>query len=109
MKLEGFTDADWAGSTANRKSTSGCSFSLGSGAISWYSRKQKSVALSSAEAEYMAASMATCEAFWLQKLLAGLFNQELSTLCFKISRILLSLLFFLLFLGLKWGTSSSGF
>ena len=77
MKLKGFTDADWAGSTADRKSTSMCSFSLGSGAVSWYSRKQKSVALSSAEAEYMAANMATCEAIWLQKLLAGLFNQEL--------------------------------
>lgn len=62
MKLEGFTDADWAGSTVDRKSTSWCNFSLGLGAVSWYSRKQKSVVLSSAEAEYMAASMATCEA-----------------------------------------------
>ena len=45
--------------------------------VSWFSRKQKSVALSSAEAEYMAASQASCEALWLRKLLVDLFDQEL--------------------------------
>jgi hypothetical protein len=79
VKLVGYSDADWAGSAVDRKSTSGCCFSLGSGAISWFSRKQKSVALSSAEAEYMAASLASCEAIWLRKLLMGLFDQELDT------------------------------
>jgi len=44
---------------------------------SMYSRKQKSVGLSSVEAKYMEASMATCEAIWLWKLLARLFDQEL--------------------------------
>ncbi|XP_059067515.1 secreted RxLR effector protein 161-like [Cryptomeria japonica] len=77
VKLEGFTNADWAGSTADRKSISGCCFSLGLGAVSWYNRKQKSIALSFVEAEYMAASMATCETIWLQKLLAGLFDMKL--------------------------------
>ena len=42
-----------------------------------FSRKLKSVALSSAKAEYMAASMATCEGMWLRKLLSGLFECEL--------------------------------
>eukprot|EP00253_Pinus_taeda_P030446 PITA_30446 len=56
VKLCGFTDADWAGSPMDRKSTSGGVFSIGSTAVSWYSRKQRSVALSSAEAEYMAAN-----------------------------------------------------
>ena len=56
IRLIGFTDSDWAGNVADQKSTSGCCFSLGSTAVSWFSRKQKSVALSSAEAEYMAAS-----------------------------------------------------
>jgi hypothetical protein len=79
VKLMGFTDADWAGNTVDRKSTSGCCFSLGSGVVSWFNRKQKSVALSSAEAEYMAASLAACEAIWLRKLLMGLFGQELET------------------------------
>jgi hypothetical protein len=45
--------------------------------VSWLSRKQKSVALSSAEAEYMAASQSSCEAIWLHKLSIGLFGQEL--------------------------------
>jgi hypothetical protein len=45
--------------------------------VSWYSRKHKLVALSSAEAKYVAASQASCEAIWLRKLLVGLFGQEL--------------------------------
>ena len=53
----GFMDADWAGSPMDRKSTSGGIFSIGSTRVSWYSRKQRSVALSSAEAEYLAASL----------------------------------------------------
>jgi hypothetical protein len=47
------------------------------GIISWFNKKQRLVALSSAEAEYMAASLAACEALWLRKLLLGLFRQEL--------------------------------
>jgi hypothetical protein len=45
--------------------------------VSRFSRKQKSVALSSAEAEYMAASQASCEALWLRKLLVGLYGVQL--------------------------------
>jgi hypothetical protein len=45
--------------------------------ISWYNRKQRSVALSSAEAEYMAASQASCEAIWLRKILVDLFDTKL--------------------------------
>eukprot|EP00253_Pinus_taeda_P033891 PITA_33891 len=77
VKLCGFTDADWAGSSTDRKSTSGGVFSIGLIAISWYSRKQRSVALSSAKAEYMAASLAACEAIWMRKILVGLFNSHL--------------------------------
>eukprot|EP00253_Pinus_taeda_P029854 PITA_29854 len=62
VKLQGFIDADWAGSPSDRKSTFGGILNLGSTAVSWYSRRQRSVALSIAEAEYMAASQATCEA-----------------------------------------------
>eukprot|EP00253_Pinus_taeda_P001847 PITA_01847 len=61
VRLHGYTDADWAGSVVDRKSTSRCIFSLGFALISWMSRKQKSVALSTFEAEYIAASMASCE------------------------------------------------
>jgi hypothetical protein len=45
--------------------------------VSWFSRKQNSVALSSAEAEYMAVSQASCEALWLLKMLVGLFGVQL--------------------------------
>ena len=60
VKLHGFTDADWASSPTDRKSTSGGVFSIGSTVVSWYSRKQRSMALSSVEVEYMAASQAAC-------------------------------------------------
>jgi len=62
VRLHGYFDADWAGNVVDQKSTFGCCFSLGSASISYMSKKQKSVALSTAEAEYIAASMASCEA-----------------------------------------------
>jgi hypothetical protein len=77
VKLVGYSDVDWASSAIDRKSTSSCCFSLGSGAISWFSRKQKLVALIVVQAEHMAASLASCEAIWLRILLMGLFDQEL--------------------------------
>ncbi|XP_006593273.1 uncharacterized protein LOC114379003 [Glycine soja] len=69
FNLIGYTDSDWAGSTNDRKSTSGYVFLLGNKAISWASKKQTTVALSSAEAEYMTATSAACEATWLRKIL----------------------------------------
>jgi hypothetical protein len=77
VTLSGYTDADWAGSVADRKNTSGCCFSLGSAIISWQSRKQSSIFLSTTEAEYIAACSASCEAIWLRKLLTGLFDLEM--------------------------------
>ena len=47
---EGYVDSNWAGSAINRKSTSRCCFSMGLGVISWFSRKQSYVALSTAKA-----------------------------------------------------------
>ena len=75
--LINFMDLYWASSVVDRKRTFGCSFSFGSTVVSWFKRKQKSVALSSIEAEYMASSQATCKALWLRKLLVDLFDQEL--------------------------------
>eukprot|EP00253_Pinus_taeda_P030379 PITA_30379 len=72
-----YTDSDWVGCASDRKSTYRCFFGLGSAVVSWISRKQQSIALSSAEAEYMAASLASCEAIWLHKMLFGLFGQAL--------------------------------
>ena len=56
VKLQGFTGADWAGSPSEWKSTFGGIFNLSSAVVSLYSRKQRSVPLSLAEAEYMVAS-----------------------------------------------------
>ena len=67
--LTGYSDADWAGDVDDRHSTSGNVFSLARGAVSWLSKKQATVALSTAEAEYAALSTATQEAIWLRRLL----------------------------------------
>jgi hypothetical protein len=75
IQLHGFTYSDWAGSVEDRKSTSGMCFSLGSAMISWGIRKQKSVSLSTTEAEYITACEACTEAIWLRKLISGLFDQ----------------------------------
>ena len=64
----GYSDADWAGDLNDRKSTSGYCFYMNNAVISWKSNKQTCVALSTAEAEYVALSAATQEAIWLQKL-----------------------------------------
>lgn len=77
MRLAGYTNSEWARCASDRKSTSGCCFRLGSAVVSWFSRKQKSIALRSSKAEYIATSHASCEAIWLRKLLYGLFDQEL--------------------------------
>ena len=71
-ELVGYIDADWAGDASDRRSTSGYMFSLGSAAVAWSSKKQPTVALSSTEAEYRGATIATCEAIWLQRLLQDL-------------------------------------
>ncbi|RDX94186.1 hypothetical protein CR513_23459, partial [Mucuna pruriens] len=52
-KLVGYTDSDWAGDIETRKSTSRYAFHLGTGAVAWSSKKQPTIALSTAEAEYI--------------------------------------------------------
>jgi hypothetical protein len=77
VRLIGYIDSDWARCAVDRKSTSRCCFRLGSTVVSWFSWKDKLVALSSTKTEYMATSQASCEAIWLHKLLVGLFGHEL--------------------------------
>ena len=80
--LVGFSDSDWAGDPDDRKSTAGYVFSLGSGPITWASKKQTSLALSSAEAEYRAVVNASKEAMWLRQILSefGFQQQHPTTL-----------------------------
>eukprot|EP01018_Ginkgo_biloba_P023529 Gb_26259 [translate_table: standard] len=76
FKLVGYMDSDWAGNIDDRKSTSGYAFNLGSGAISWGSKKQPIVSLSTAEAEYIAANATACQAIWLRRILLDLYVEQ---------------------------------
>lgn len=72
LRIEGYTDADWAGSITDRKSTSGYLTLVGGNLVTWRSKKQKVVALSSAEAEFRGMAKGVCELLWLQKLMIEL-------------------------------------
>jgi hypothetical protein len=71
-QLHGYVDADFAQNLETRRSTTGYVFMLGEGSISWTSKRQPTVALSSCEAEYMAETQAAKEAIWLRRLLMEL-------------------------------------
>lgn len=70
--LIGYTDSDYAGDLEDRKSTSGYVFMLSSGAVSWSSRKQPIVTLSTIEAEFVAAATCACQAIWMRRILKKL-------------------------------------
>ena len=80
FRLCGFSDSDWEGCLEGRRSPSGCIFSLGFGAISWSSKKQDTVALSSSEAKYVAVIGATCQTVWRQRLLTDCFQVQEDTI-----------------------------
>ena len=70
--LEGYTDSDMAGDLDCRKSTFGYLFTFAGGAISWKSKLQKCVSLSTIEAEYIAATKAGKEMMWMKRFLQEL-------------------------------------
>ncbi|CAJ2631452.1 unnamed protein product, partial [Trifolium pratense] len=76
FEAKGYCDSDWAGSVDDMKSTSGYVFNLGSGVISWCSKKQDTVAQSSAEAEYLAAGLATQQSLWLRRILEDIGEKQ---------------------------------
>lgn len=72
-----YSDSDYAGCLDTRRSTSGYALKMGTGAVSWSSKKQSIIALSSTEAEYVAASIAGQEVVWMRQLLQELhFNLD---------------------------------
>ena len=70
--LKGYIDVDWTDNHDTRRSTSGYVFNLRNAVISWFSKRQSTVALSTYEAEYMSQTQATKEVIWLSKLLKEL-------------------------------------
>ena len=75
IKLIGYSDADWAGCTDDRRSTSGGAFFLGKKCVSWLSKKQDSVSLSTAEAEYVAATSACTQVIWMRRQLLDMVDE----------------------------------
>jgi Reverse transcriptase (RNA-dependent DNA polymerase) len=69
LDISCFTDADWAGSITDRRSTSGYFSFVGGNLVTWRSKKQVVVALSSAEAEFRGIAKGVCELLWLKKLM----------------------------------------
>jgi hypothetical protein len=78
VELMGYRDSDLAGDLDSRKSTSGVLFFLGKSPVSWQSTKQRVLALSSCEAEYIATVIAAYQGVWLAWLLSELKDLEVS-------------------------------
>ena len=90
--LSGYCDNDWVGCTDDIRSTSRHIFSLGCGAISWSSKKQDIVALSSSKVEYVATTLAACHAIWLRRLLADLrCKQQEATIMFYDNKVTIAM------------------
>jgi hypothetical protein len=92
VDIHGFLDAVWAGDLDHRRSKSGYVFNLFGGAISWMSKRQVIVALSTTEVEYIASTHASKEAIWLQRLCSGigLVQQAVRIYCDSQSEIFLA-------------------
>jgi len=75
-KVKGYSDADWAGSLDDRRSTTGYVFTMNGAAVTWSSKKQPTVALSTTEAEYMAMTQAAKEAIWIRRFLAEVLGEN---------------------------------
>ena len=72
LHIEAYTDADYAGSVTDRRSTSGYCVLIGGNLVTWRSKKLNVIARSSAEAEYRAMALGICELLWLKILMDGL-------------------------------------
>eukprot|EP00253_Pinus_taeda_P005203 PITA_05203 len=76
IMLVGYIDSDWAGSVDDRKSMLGYVFHLGSGAISWASKKQPIMSLSTVEVEYVEEKTTMCQAIWMKRMLRDLHHDQ---------------------------------
>ena len=85
--IQGFSDSDFAGDSYDRKSTSGQVFFIGNSAITLNMVKQSVVALSSCEAEYIAASAASCQGIWIVRFIEELLNKKVSPFKFFVDNV----------------------
>ena len=87
--LTRYSDIDWAGNADDRKSTSGGCFYVGNNLVSWMSKKQNSISLSTAEAEYITAGNCCTQLLWMQKFLHdyGICQEHFTIYCDNISAI----------------------
>ncbi|KAK4368543.1 hypothetical protein RND71_012335 [Anisodus tanguticus] len=90
--LIGYSDSDWVGDVDDRKSTSDGCFYLGNNLVSWYSRKQNCVSLSTAESEYVAAGSCCAQLIWLRHMLDNydISNNSMILYCDNLSAINIS-------------------
>ena len=90
--LTGYSDVDWAGNADDRNSTSGGCFYVCNNLVSWMSKKQNSISLSTEEAEYIAVSSCCTKLLWMQKLLHdyGICQEHLIIYCDNTSAINIS-------------------
>ena len=90
--LAGYFDADWAGNVNDRKSTLGGCFYMGNNLVSWITKKQNSISLSTLEVEYIAAGSCFTQLLWMQKLLHdyGICQEHLTIYCDNTSAINIS-------------------
>ena len=82
--LHGYSDSSHAVDMDDGRSTSGLIFYYGTSPISWVSQKQGTVALSSCEAEFMAATSAACQALWLRGLLSEMTGEKEEIVTLKV-------------------------
>ncbi|CAK1600987.1 unnamed protein product [Parnassius mnemosyne] len=82
--LEAYSDADYAKDTSTRRSLTGYVFMKNEAAVTWATQRQHSVALSTTEAEFMAACSATKEAIWLKRLLMDINEFNQNSICLNI-------------------------
>ena len=93
LVIQAYTDADWAGSVDDRKSTSGATFYLGGCLISWLSKNQSSILLSTTEAEYIVAVPCCTQVLWMKQTLQDLqvkFDEPIPIFCDNTSAINIS-------------------
>ncbi|MCH99895.1 cationic amino acid transporter 1-like, partial [Trifolium medium] len=86
-ELTAYTDSNWCGDADDRKSTAGYVFLLNNAPIAWCSKKESVVALSSCEAEYIAASLCACQAIWLVNLIEEMMGEDHGSVTMNIDNI----------------------